>query len=357
MKSLNSDIPDTDALMQRQFVDSGTFPENRSPNSAHDVHCSLLGVDSYDLIAPLYEKVKKILAAALLVVLLASPSYATVVCGTADDTPAIQAALDATGIAELPAGHCKVSSINATNRFGPTIVGKGKFVSSLDPIMSGVAVIDCTGSSNCEIRDLNIDGAVFPNVIPAIGILNAQMAGSAACDVVGIDRVRVDGFFSLAAWYNLSCSSSHASYSQFYNYSCGNITAIHTGNNFFGATSRFVAIGNADTTPTDWTMIGNEFHNFCQSGNNPPSGGTGWTLWLGGTASYRFYGGNMSSSHAIVSINAVMTTRGQMNAADIIMDGTTFYSDFAPNAPCAVSGQSGAVAFRQNFFGMPPTGC
>lgn len=282
-----------------------------------------------------------------------------VVCGSGDDTAAIQAALDSPShYAELPEGTCKVSSLNATNRTAPTIRGKGKFVTDLQPLVAGKNVIDCTGSTHCMVADLRIDGMDNVSVEPATGILAAQMAGSASCDQVDLNNIRVDGFFSLAAVYGLSCASSHIEISEFYNYQPSGLTAIFTGNNFFGAHSDFVAIDNAnDQYPSDWTFLATEFHNFNQVGNGAPSGGTGWAVWLGGVGSYHFFGGNFSSSAPIIAVEPVTISGGTRYPANVEFHGTTFYSDFPPSAACAVSGYPPAVSFSNVTNTMPLTGC
>jgi hypothetical protein len=274
----------------------------------------------------------------------------TVACGASDDTPAIQAALNTKKRVILPEGDCRVTSLNITNRQGVTLEGQGALATNLVPTQPGANVIDVTGSSNITLRNFRIFGTATPDVVPSTGILNAQMAGSYASDVTTIEHVRVEGYFSLASWYNLAVASSYVNGSQFYNYEPGGITAILTGNNFFGASSSFVPIDNSNShVPSDWTIVATEFHNF----------GNGWTFWIGGAQSIRVYGGNMSSQHAIVSMNSAVINGANSYPAAVIFDGTTFYSDNGIQPPCAVQGLSSGqyVTFRANQFSMPATGC
>ncbi len=284
-------------------------------------------------------------------ILLSVPASAAVVCGTADDTPAIQAAIDAGGKVVLPAGDCRVTSLNVTNRQGVTLEGQGTLATRLIPIQSGKVVLDLTGSSNITLRDFRLCGYCDMAIVSTIGILNAQSTLGYNSDVTGIVRVRVDGNFSLAAWYVHGVASSYASYAQFYNYQAGVPTVIFTGNNFFGAASAFTTIDNTNSyPPSDWTLTQTEIHNF----------GGSWGLWIGGAMSFRMYGGNISSSHPLVSLNAVVMAYGTQYPANIVMDGTTFYNDFLPAPACVLSGQTSAVSLRANdTAGIPMTasGC
>jgi hypothetical protein len=270
----------------------------------------------------------------------------SVTCGLLDDTPTIQAALNTAKRVILPEGNCRVTSLNITNRQGTTLEGQGALATNLVPIRSGGSVIDLTGSSNITLKNFRVFGTANPSVVPSIGILNAQMAGSLASDVTTIEHVRVEGYFSLASWYNLAVQSSYVNGSQFYNYYPSAATAIMTGNNFFGASSSFVSIDNSNSNvPSDWTITATEFHNF----------GNGWTFWIGGAQSVRVYGGNMSSQHVIVSMNAVTINGSNSYPAAIILDGTTFYSDNGIQPACAVSGLTQYITFRANQSSMPLT--
>ena len=307
------------------------------------------------LVAPL-------LAIGAFLITVKSAHAQLVTCTGPDDTEVIQAAINEHNHVILPAGICHVSNLDGTNHVdapngpkprGLVIEGQGLELSQLWPNKSGVNIIDLTGSSNVTLSKFRICGYCTPKVVPSTGILSAQTSGSAASDVFGCDRVRVDGSFSLAAIYILSVASSNIEYCQFYNYQHGAITAIFTGNNFFGAASAFVSIDNAnDQFPSDWTVTGSEFHNF----------GSDAALWFGGIVGARFYGGNASwgsnaSGQAIVSVNAVTVKGSNSYPADIIFDGTTFYSDSGVQPACAVSGYTSAVTFRANFSSMPLTGC
>lgn len=298
---------------------------------------------------------KKLFASLAIVFFASFSAYAqnTPTCGTADDTAAIQAAIDNTtpqGRVKvvLPMGQCRVSSLNVTNRQGVTIEGQGA-ATQIIPIQNGANVIDLTGTSTVTLRDFRICGYCDMNVVPSIGILAAQMNGNMNSDVVHIDNIRVDGKFTLAALYAYGVHSSSVAWSQFYNYQANGLTAILTSNNFFGAASAFVTINQAnDSQVSDWTITGTEFHNFA----------SGWAFWMGGVSSLRVYGGNMSSSGPIASSNAVTISGVNTYPDTVIFDGTTFYSDNPPTAPYAVGGLTAGqyITFRANkAHGMPLT--
>jgi hypothetical protein len=262
-----------------------------------------------------------------------SQTYVTPKCGTADDTPAVQAAIDSGMPVLLPVGQIRISSLNMTNRQGAVLRGCGNLATDIIPTQSGVNVIDLTGSSNTTLSDFHIAGASVSGIYPLTGILSAQAAGSYTSDVTMMDHIRVDGYFTLAAWFNLGVVSSAASMCQFYNYFPGSQVLVITGNNFFGAQSFFTALDQSNNfMPSDWTFTQVELHNL----------GGGWSLWIGGAQSIRFYGGNIASSHVPVSINAVISGSGaQINPADIVIIGTTFYNDAPPSPGSAISGNPG----------------
>lgn len=268
-----------------------------------------------------------------------------------DDTAQIQAALDTKGYAELDSGTFLVSSLNLTDRQGPALIGRGSLNTKLNPIQSGVNVIDCTGTTNPLLRDFRIAGT-GAGVTPNTGILTAQKAGSAGADVFALEGVRVDGNFGVAAFYCFGTQSSRVIGGQFYNYQPGGMAAILTGANNWGVQSAFTQIRTAnDMNPSDWVFVASEFHNLA----------SGWAAWFGGVTSAKFYGGNFSSSAPIVSNNAVAMSYGTQYPSNVVMDGVTFYSDFAPTAPYAVSGltdpNQGYMVFRScTPVNMPMTG-
>jgi hypothetical protein len=258
--------------------------------------------------------------------------------GNSDDTPEIQAAVDS-GYAEFLPKIYNVTSVNVTNRLGTVIKGCGRLLSCLIPKQSGVNVFDLTGSSNITLESFRISTTIT-TLVPRTGILNAQRQGDYSSDATTLRDIRIDGHFSLSAWYNLQVASSYSIGSHFYNYQAGCPAVIHTGNNFFGAASQFQTINNAnDHTPSDWTFVQNEIHSI----------GAGQGFWMGGTQSYRYYGGNIASSICPVDMNGVVVSGQVINPTNVIFDGTTFYADFAPLP---------AVAIRQGAaFNVITRGC
>jgi hypothetical protein len=276
--------------------------------------------------------VKLIIALAALF-FISSPSFAlSPVCGTSDDTPAIQAAFDAGGLTKLPSGVCKVCSLNGTNR-PATLQGDGIWT-AIFPICSGMNLMDFTGSGTVTVRDFHICGTCTPGIVPKIGILTAFSDVNTA-DVFTMDKVRIDGSFSTASLFIYQTASSSVSASQIYNYKAGAVTTVMTGNiSGWGVSSAFATINPlANSAPSDWTFTAVEQHNL----------GSGNVLWIGGANSIRFFGGNLSSSGLPVSINAVPNSSGGVTyPGNIMFSGTTFYSDFPPTPPCAIQNNAGA---------------
>jgi hypothetical protein len=244
-----------------------------------------------------------------------------------DDTAAIQAALDGDGYAELACGDFRVSTLNLTNRTGPMLKGRG-LNTRIIPLSASPAVIDCTGASNASLREFRLAG-YQAGVKPIVGILGAQMQGSSAADVLKIEGVRVDGNFALAALYVLGVQSSSIYGSQFYNYELNGMVGIFTGSNLWNVRSPFVTVSTAnDMRVSDWEITSTEWHHLA----------SGWALWLGAASMLKFRGGNASSSGPIISNNAVNMAGGVVYPENVVLDGMTLYSDFAPAAPYALGG-------------------
>lgn len=264
-----------------------------------------------------------------------------------DDTAIIQAELNSKNYVELDRGTFLVSSLNLTDRQGTAIIGKGSLNTKLQGTQNGANIVDCTGTSNALLRDLMIYGP-GSGVMPNTGILTAQRQGTASADVFAAEGVRVDGSYGIASFFCHGVESSRLIGCQFYNYA--GMTGVFTGNNFFGATSAFVPISTAnDMQPSDWTIVATEWHNMAN----------GWALWLGGIDSFRFIGGNVSSAAPMVTNNAVQMAQGVMYPSHNFFEGTTFYSDYPPPAPYAVSGLTSGeyISFPYcRAHGMPLTG-
>lgn len=286
---------------------------------------------------------------AALTLLWVPPAFATTTtCGTADDTPAIQAAVNAAlasdGIVELPAGQCYVSSLDLTGAQGLIVRGKGRDRTWLNAIQNGAVVVDLTGALNVLLADFQL-GKFNDTVVPAVGILTAQMAGNHQSNMIHFERLYVSGSYSVAAWYNLGVDSSSVYASQFYNYQNGIGTVVFTAYNWPGVQSAFKSIATDAYPPSDWSMFQVEMHNFSPTAS---ASAGGWALWIGGGQELRWYGGNVSgqSPDGWASLNYA----GGVPSKNIIFDGTTFYSDNGVPASCAVHGTGGVagLSFRSN---------
>lgn len=254
-----------------------------------------------------------------------------------DDTAAIQNAINAGGLVELSKGVFHVGQLNLTDRFGVTLRGESMMATVLLPNVANSVMIDRTGSWDIALEHFQL-GAYGHSIVPKVGILDANSTanGGNASNVNHVDRIRTDGSFSVAASFVYGMSSASFMRSQFFNYA--GMAHVVTANNIagWGVSSSFATINSTDFAPSDLSYFQCEFHNMNQ----------GWAIWMGAADSLRFYGGNVSSSAAMVSVNAAMVNGATVNSRDIIFDGTTFYSDGPPNSPVAISGQISAVSTR-----------
>jgi len=201
---------------------------------------------------------KKLLAALLFFPVMAF-SQTVVTCGSADDTPAINAAVSSNYAYVRLIGPCNVTSINLTNKQGIILEGEGNLRTRLQPLTSGAQVIDLTGSSNITLRNFWLCGVCSPTVTPWSGIFAAQMQGNYNSDSIFIEHVRVDGKYQSAAFYNLGVASSTVTTSQFYN-SNPSMVVLFTANNYFGGTSAYQTVSTTQYVPSDWTFVGSEIH-------------------------------------------------------------------------------------------------
>ena len=295
--------------------------------------------------------------------LCASPVTAQITCGTADDTTAIQQAIDEARtifdpvapvqVVQLPPGPCYVSSLNMTARAGIMLRGP----SLLIPITSGSVVLDLSGSAAITLRDIRIGGqnnlghsTGVQGTVPRLGILISQIAGplDGWSNKIILDTVQVDGEYSVGTVFILGVPSSQILNSQFTQfYPSPNVWI--TGNWWWDSMSPYqTMVAHATSLPTDWTITGTEFHNFAQQAG----------LWIGAAQDIRIYGGNISAKGFVaVDINAVSFEGQGIGPARIILDGTTFYSDSGVQGPCAVRGAEGVVSFRANFHSQPSLTC
>lgn len=262
-----------------------------------------------------------------------------ITCGQPDDTPAINAAAAAGGFVQIPLGVCNVSTgVNGTNQFGFVLTGYGPN-SVLNGIQTGAPIVDLTGASHPIVSNLRI--TTNYGIQSQAGILNAQTKGSYSSDATRIQNVRIDGTYQIAAHYDLGVASSSVAYSQFYNYTPGGFTSIHTSGNGWGGHSLYTTIDDAnDKPPSDWTFIQVENHDL-----GIVNGAAGTAVWLGATGNFRWIGGNISSSGTRVTINATPNPHAPGSAMypiNVSFHGTTFYSDQPPSPAIDVYNNAGA---------------
>jgi hypothetical protein len=282
------------------------------------------------------------LLALSLLVGITGPAQVTttaITCGQPDDTPAANAAAAAGGYVQLPLGVCNIAAgINGTNTFGFVVTGYGPN-SVLNGIQTGAPIVDLTGASHPTVSNLRI--TTNYGIQSQVGILNAQTKGSYSSDATRIQNVRIDGTYQIAAHYDLGVASSGVEFSQFYNYTPGGFTSIHTSNNSWGAHSLYTTIDDAnDKPPSDWTFVQVENHDL-----GIVNGVAGTSVWLGAVGNFRWIGGNVSSSGTRVTINATPNPHAPgtaMYPINVSFHGTTFYSDYAPSPAIDVYNNAGA---------------
>jgi hypothetical protein len=264
----------------------------------------------------------------------------TLVNGVPDDTEEAQGSLTQYGALLLGPKTYYVRPLDLTDTFGAMIRGVG-YRSLLIPIEAHQPVLDLAGASHPLLSTFRIEGQ--QSAPPLTAILSAQKDGSYSSDAIRIENVRIDGYYDLAAHFDLGVASSSVIGSQFYNYTAAGKVVIHTSNNFFGAHSKFKTIATqTDKQPSDWTYTQSEIHDL---------GGVGGIgLALFGCRSIRYLGGNISSSGQPVSNNAAMNGSITIYPGDVSFMSTDFYADFNPQPICHIKNNAGSAGVP-HFYG------
>jgi hypothetical protein len=221
--------------------------------------------------------------------------------GMADDTAAIQAAVDYLrgtirgGTLLLPAGTYRVTSINASN-FGDLfdknlrIVGEGMFASRIIGTQNSAIVLDCIGSNNVGLEEFFIGAS---GALPQAGLLLARSATSTNCNGSRIKNLSIEGSFSIACCVAIAAESSVWYAPRFHNtYAPANYTGFITANR------NNVGIVSANGVPqassnTDNTMFKPTFYAPYGAGTIAVrfQGGAGYDIYSGFVVSGNTAGG------------------------------------------------------------------
>lgn len=257
-------------------------------------------------------------------------TYGALGNGIADDTAAIQAAINACktstyhGVVYLPPGTYCFSRLNLSNIGGGFILrGDGWNSTRLMAIghsSYGTAtghLLDCSGSK-LKIESLQI-GAFNQVPIPTTAIFMSQSSTNGA-DMVHLSDLYISGSYSTATIYNYGVPSGSMTRCQIYNYlsAASQYVAIFTKTNISGLASDFATVPApfANISMSDWTFSANEFHRF---GNLS----AGICVVLDDVSNFTFLGGNITAGGA-----AYIWANGTCKYVYII--GTTFETESQP---------------------------
>lgn len=267
-------------------------------------------------------------------------------CLGTDDTAFIQSFIDSG--TQMSAGRCVVGPLNVTNRVAPMVVGRGVGVTLLLPRDAHSVVLDLTGSSFPEVRNLQIGDQSWP-VVAQVGILMAQAHGNSAANRHVLTNVQVTGWYEGAAIYNYGVASSTIIASAFWNFQPNAPTAIWTSDNNWAIQSPFALISNALEYATDWTFLGVEFHHdlLASGPSNQP------TFVCRGCSSIRHIGGTIAGSGPMLVMFLDMA--GAANAW-LTYVGVGFYSDNGTPPGAIFGGGQRAAVSLTNCSLVAPTG-
>lgn len=248
---------------------------------------------------------------------------------TADDTAAIQAAIDAArhpivapqgGIVFFPPGIYDITQLDLTNAQGVILQGSGVASTWLRPTANVNAVLDLTGSLQVKLADFQLGPHKGDVTTPLCGILAAQVA-SGCSNALELDNLYVSGRYGLATFYNYGVPSSCANHVCFYNTNpAGGATLYFSLANPSKVPSNFTTVATGACSTSDWTFTGCEVHDFTGLNITSAVG-----VRLDGATQMRWFGGNVSCLK-----NAQAYVRTENGAGHVLFAGTTFYTDEGP---------------------------
>jgi hypothetical protein len=144
--------------------------------------------------------------------------------GVADDTVAIQAAIDSIdtsgGIVFFPIGTYKTTApitlhdLSNPSSIGENInlVGADKELSIIKGVHTGAAVVSFKGERHCSIRDLRLEGDT--TTTPKTGLLLGRATASSA-GTHYFESMSITGYFSAAALYSIASEENQFNHCYF----------------------------------------------------------------------------------------------------------------------------------------------
>ena len=248
--------------------------------------------------------------------------------GKADDTDALQRTIDAAtappgGIAYVPPGTYRFSSLNLTDRLGLTVEGAGQQATTLVTTAQEGAALDLTGGQYITLRRLQLRVAAEGS--PAVGILMAASTGEKASPSTSnhLEQVAVsnpEGRFTLAGVL-LYASGDHVFMHTNFHIIGGKPALLASGRNDYGVRSKFARIYEGDSYVSDCTFTACEFHSN-GAGGEP-------TIVLRRTSQMRWLGGPISNSG-----QAQFAIRD--GATQTAIYGSTLYSESGTPPPHSI---------------------
>jgi len=299
--------------------------------------------------------------------------------GKADDTDAIQRAIDMTkakgGTIYLPPGTYRIRSLNLTNCGGIAMRGAGADYrgSMLQAIESGVDVLDLTGSYHFILENFWL-GNAGEHVLPRTAILMAQVPGGPS-NAFHFQNLFVSGNYSLATVYNYGCPSSDMLNCDFFNFYPGGeaVVMAFTRNNYAGVKSAFTEVDEPSFSKgylntSDWTLTACELHDLSTHRNKGQRSKL-TALRLDQTMQMRWVGGNISGegdklihftghNHHITFVGTTLYSEVGFAAGSVFhnsgrLDGISVNECQLQAAIAVFSGDPGAVFDEIHFHSKP----
>ena len=296
--------------------------------------------------------------------------------GKADDTAAIQAAIDAVraegGIVHMPPGTYMVSSLNMTNLgHGMTLRGCGVNTTRMMPTADGVNFMDLTGSIFVTLENFQV-GSYGQTSVPDTAILLAQKDGSMVSNALHFDGLYITGSYRVATLYNYGVASSDFINCDFYNYYTKGPSAVvaFTYENYADIKSAHTTISPPGGNTSDWTLTACEIHDMTGGKDAPMSQMV--PLLLRNTMQLRWFGGNISGQgnelvrfegvnhhvlfHGVTLYSELGRPAKQIFHATGTVSSLSCLGSMTQSAEAIFGGGEGAVYENLNFQGDPKYG-
>jgi len=224
--------------------------------------------------------------------------------GITDDTLAIQAAINASSSIFFPSGNYIVSTALNISSFtgGKFLYGvKGLIASRIQWQGNTIGpVIDGSGSIFLQIRDLRIETTITYPV--EVGMLFSRTS-AASSDLHRIDNVRVYGYFTKAAVYELTSERNNHTNCYYETLSAGGYAYAREGTNSLVVTSPYNTLVAYDGN-TAGILVGCSIYN--------TSGGI--AVLLNGVSDFNIIGGDMK----VTTGDTCISFKGGANGVNIL---------------------------------------